>query len=77
MMGVLEDVFLSQLKKINIAKIVTLTSINIDKVTSDFLEQEIVEEVTDPMTEISFEDANKIDEYDLGEECSVEIKLSD
>ena len=77
MMGVLEDVFLSQLKKC-IAKIATDIIINIDKGDLQiFWNREVVEEVTDPMTEISFEEANKIDEYDLGEECSVEIKLSD
>lgn len=78
MMGVLEEVFLSQLKKMYSENSDFDIIINIDKGDLQiFWNREVVEEVTDPMTEISFEDANKIDEYDLGEECSVEIKLAD
>lgn len=78
MMGVLEEVFLSQLKKMYSENSDFDIIINIDKGDLQiFWNREVVEEVTDPMTEISFEDANQIDEYDLGEECSVEIKLAD
>ena len=63
MMGVLEEVFLSQLKKMYSENSDFDIIINIDKGDLQiFWNREVVEEVSDPMTEISFEEANKIDE---------------
>ena len=78
MMGVLEDVFRSQLIKMYGTADNFSIIINIDK--GDFeiwRNREVVETVEDPSTQISLEEVSKIDNsYEVGEDFTEEVKLS-
>ena len=78
MMGVLEDVFRSQLIKMYGTADNFDIIINIDK--GDFeiwRNREVVNEVDDPNTQISLEEVSRIDDsYEVGEEYAEEVKLS-
>jgi N utilization substance protein A len=79
MMGVLEEVFRNLLTKIYGSSDNFDIIINIDK--GDFeiwRNREVVEEVEDPILQISLEDAQRIDDsYEIGEEVTEEVKLGD
>ena len=78
MMSVLEEAFRAQLEKMYGEGSKFDIVINIDG--GDFeiwRTREVVEEVEDPATEISLEEVRKIDDsYDVGEDFSEEVKLS-
>jgi len=78
MMGVLEDVFRSQLIKMYGTADNFDIIINIDK--GDFeiwRNREVVDEVEDPNTQISLTEVSKVDDsYEVGEEYAEEVKLS-
>lgn len=78
MMGVLEDVFRTQLAKMYGTADNFDIIINLDK--GDFeiwRNRTVVEEVEDPNTEISIEEVSKIDDsYEIGEEYTEEVKLA-
>lgn len=79
MMSVLEEVFRAQLARMYGSADNFDIIINIDK--GDFeiwRNREVVEVVEDPNTQISKEEVSKIDDsYEIGEEFSEEVKLSD
>lgn len=78
MMGVLEDIFRTQLAKMYGTADNFDIIINLDK--GDFeiwRNRTVVEEVEDPNTEISIEEVSKIDDsYEIGEEYTEEVKLA-
>ncbi len=78
MMGVLEDIFRTQLARMYGSADNFDIIINIDK--GDFeiwRNRVIVENVEDPNTQISIEEARKVDDsYEIGEDFTEEVKLS-
>ena len=78
MMGVLEDVFKSQLIKMYGSVENFDIIINIDK--GDFeiwRNREVVDVVDDPNTQIALTEVSKVDDsYEVGEEYAEEVKLS-
>jgi transcription termination factor NusA len=78
MMSVLEEIFRNQLAKMYGTADNFDIIINIDK--GDFeiwRNRTIVDEVEDPNTQISLEDAKKVDDtYEIGEDFTEEVKLS-
>ena len=79
MMGVLEDVFRTQITKTYGSADNFDIIINIDKGDLEiWRNREIVEVVEDPNTQISLEEARKVDpSYEVGEDFSEEIKMAD
>lgn len=78
MMGVLEDIFRSQLEKMYGEEAQFNIIVNVDK--GDFeiwRTREVVDEVENPSTQISLEEVKKIDDsYEVGEDYTEEVKLS-
>ena len=78
MMGVLEDIFRTQLARMYGSADNFDIIINIDK--GDFeiwRNRVIVENVEDPNTQVSIEEARKVDDsYEIGEDFTEEVKLS-
>ena len=79
MMSVLEDIFRTQLIKMYESADNFDIIINIDKGDLEiWRNREIVEVVEDPNTQISLEEARKVDpSYEVGEDFSEEIKMAD
>ena len=78
MMGVLEDVFRTQITKTYGSADNFDIIINID--TGDceiYWNREVVEEVEDPNTQIAIDDENLDDDYELGETFAKKIELKD
>ena len=78
MMGVLEDVFRTQITKTYGSADNFDIIINIDKGDCEiYWNREVVEEVEDPNTQIAIDDENLDDDYELGETFAKKIELKD
>ena len=78
MMGVLEDVFRTQITKTYGSADNFDIIINIDKGDCEiYWNREVVEEVEDPNTEIAINDAELDDDYEVGETFAKKIELKD
>ena len=79
MMGVLEDVFRTQIAKTYGSADNFDVIINIDKGDCEiYWNREVVEEVEDPITQISLEEVNADgDDYELGETFAKKVELKD
>ena len=79
MMGVLEDVFRTQLAKTYGSADNFDIIINIDKGDCEiYWNREVVEEVEDPNTQIALEDVNKDgDDYEIGETYATKVEMKD
>ena len=78
MMGVLEDVFRTQITKTYGSADNFDIIINIDKGDCEiYWNREVVEEVEDPNTEIAIDDPALDDDYELGETFAKKIELKD
>ena len=78
MMGVLEDVFRTQITKTYGSADNFDIIINIDKGDCEiYWNREVVEEVTDPNTEIAINDPSLDDDYEVGETFAKKIELKD
>ena len=79
MMGVLEDVFRTQLAKTYGSADNFDVIINIDKGDCEiYWNREVVEEVDDPNTQISLEEVNKDgDDYEIGETYATKVEMKD
>ncbi len=79
MMGVLEDVFRTQIAKTYGSSDNFDVIINIDKGDCEiYWNREVVEEVEDPITQISLEEVNADgDDYELGETFAKRVELKD
>lgn len=79
MMGVLEDVFKTQLAKVYGSADCFDVIVNIDKGDCEiYWNREVVEEVTDPNSQISIEEVNANgDDYEIGEEFVKKIEMKD
>ena len=78
MMGVLEDVFRTQITKTYGSADNFDIIINIDKGDCEiYWNREVVEEVEDPNTQIAIDDATLDDDYELGETFAKKIELKD
>ena len=78
MMGVLEDVFRTQITKTYGSADNFDIIINIDKGDCEiYWNREVVEEVEDPNTQIAIDDENLDDDYGLGETFAKKIELKD
>ena len=78
MMGVLEDVFRTQITKTYGSADNFDIIINIDKGDCEiYWNREVVEEVEDPNTEIAIDDAELDDDYEVGETFAKKIELKD
>ena len=78
MMGVLEDVFRTQITKTYGSAENFDIIINIDKGDCEiYWNREVVEEVEDPNTEIAINDAELDDDYEVGETFAKKIELKD
>ena len=79
MMGVLEDVFRTQITKTYGSADNFDININIDKGDCEiYWNREVVEEVEDPNTEISLEEVNADgDDYEIGETFAKKVELKD
>ena len=78
MMGVLEDVFRTQITKTYGSADNFDIIINIDKGDCEiYWNREVVEEVEDPNTEIAINDPTLDDDYELGETFAKKIELKD
>ena len=78
MMGVLEDVFRTQITKTYGSADNFDIIINIDKGDCEiYWNREVVEEVEDPNTEIALNDAELDDDYEVGETFAKKIELKD
>ena len=78
MMGVLEDVFRTQITKTYGSADNFDIIINIDKGDCEiYWNREVVEEVEDPNTEIAINDEELDDDYEVGETFSKKIELKD
>lgn len=79
MMGVLKDVFMTQLVKTFGSADNFDVIINVDKGDCEIYQNlEVVEDVENPNTQISLEDVNKIDDsYEIGETFTRKVELKD
>jgi transcription termination/antitermination protein NusA len=79
MMKVLTEVFLTQLAKMYGTSDNFVVTINIDKGDLEIMRtRTVVETVEDPNSQISLEEVRKVDDsFDIGEDFSEEVKLSD
>ena len=78
MMGVLEDVFRTQITKTYGSADNFDVIINIDKGDCEiYWNREVVEEVEDPITQIAQDDETLDDEYEIGETFAKKIELKD
>ena len=78
MMGVLEDVFRTQIAKTYGSADNFDIIINIDKGDCEiYWNREVVEEVEDPITQIAINDEALDDDYELGETFAKRIELKD
>ena len=78
MMGVLEDVFRTQITKTYGSADNFDIIINIDKGDCEiYWNREVVEEVEDPNTQIALDDAALDDDYEIGETFAKKIELKD
>ena len=78
MMGVLEDVFITQITKTYGSADNFDIIINIDKGDCEiYWNREVVEEVEDPNTEIAINDPALDDDYEIGETFAKKIELKD
>ena len=79
MMGVLEDVFRTQIAKVYGSADNFDVIINIDKGDCEiYWNREVVEEVEDPNTQISLEEVNAAgDDYEIGETFAKRIEMKD